>query len=129
MLDFVTSLWLDQNSIKRIYKASQTISLIEQLQHPFRVRSFWDRLIPNCGCHSNQNFPYTYYNNRKNVNLVYRKKTDFGAGCVQLRIRTAEPPGEHRYGMFYCSRALSLPIISLTNLQKTWMDKMTSTCL
>ena len=21
----------------------------------------------------------------------------FGAGCVQLRIRSAEPPGEHRY--------------------------------
>ena len=55
---------LDQNSIKRIYKASQPISLIEQLQHPFRVRNFWDRLIPNCGCHSNQSFPYTcsYYN-------------------------------------------------------------------
>ena len=42
---------LDQNSIKMIYKASQPISLIEQLQHPFRVRNFWDRLIPNCGCH------------------------------------------------------------------------------
>ena len=24
-------------------------------------------------------------------------RTDFGAGCVQLWIRSAEPPGEHRY--------------------------------
>ena len=106
-------------------KASQSISLIEQLQHPFRVRNFGDKLISNCGCHSNQSFPCTYYN-RENVNLVYRKRTDFGAGCVQLLIRTAEPPGEHRYGswnnnMVY--RSLSLPIISSTNLQKAWTDK------
>ena len=51
---------------------------------------FWDRLIQNCGCHGNQNFPWTYYK-RENVNLVYR--------------------------------SFSLPIISSTNLQKTWMGK------
>ena len=27
----------------------------------------------------------------------YMSRTDFGAGCVKLRIRSAEPPGEHRY--------------------------------
>ena len=56
--------------MKMIYKASQRISLIEQLQHPFRVGSFWDRLIPNCGCHSNQSFPYSYYNRDVNNFLI-----------------------------------------------------------
>ena len=29
--------------------------------------------------------------------FLYHIRTDVGAGCVQLWIRSAEPPGEHRY--------------------------------
>ena len=124
-LDFVVRPWSDQNSGKRNYNASHSISLIEQLKHPFRVRNFWDKLISNYGRHSNRSFSYTYYNG-ENVNLVYRKRTDFGAGCTQLLIPTSEPPGEHRYGSWNSNmvyRSLSLPIISLTNLQKTLTNK------
>ena len=94
---------------------------------PFRVRNFGDKLISNFGCHSNQSFPCTYYN-RENVSLVYRKRTDFGARCVQLLIRIHRRAtwGTSLYGsrnnnMAY--RSLSLPIISSTNLQKTWTGK------
>ena len=112
-------------------KASQSISLIEQLQHPFRVRNFGDKSISNCGCHSNQSFPYTYYN-RENVNLVYRKRTDFGAWCVQLLISTAEPPGKHRYGSWnnkwFIVRCHYRSFLRQT-CRKLGLIKITSTCL
>ena len=32
-----------------------------------------------------------------NTRTQAQKRTDFDAGCMQLWIRSAEPPGEHRY--------------------------------
>ena len=54
---------------------------------------------------------------------------------MQLWIRTAEPPGscDLRYGSWNNNNRVyqssPLPFTSSTNLQKTWTDKMTSTCL
>ena len=65
----------------------------------------------------------------QDANLLYRKRTDFGAECVQLWIRSAEPPGscDLRYGNWNNNnrvyQLLPLPIISSINLQKTWTDK------
>ena len=62
---------------------------------------------------------------RENVNLVYRKRTDFGAGLITVNTYRRATWGtslwelkqQHGY------RSLSLPIISSTKLQKTWTDK------